>query len=79
MTSYIIRLEKEEKYLNTLGTNPRGDLDQKRELQKCNETLTPSPLLQRLACFAWVIGACEENKSVHKIHPLKLNKGSCKV
>ena len=48
----VKQLEKEEKYLNSRGTNHRVEPRQKEGVQKCNETLMPtSCYCNGLQCF----------------------------
>ena len=52
-------------------------IDQKRELQKFNENLTPLSVTATASNVSlWIIGVFEKTKDIHKIHPLKEKKGS---
>ena len=63
---------KKRKFKYSGNESKRVDLDQKRELQKCNDTIMLLVVIEKaFNGTLLVIVACGENKNVHKIHPLK--------
>ena len=64
-------MKKKEKFKYSLNESQRVNLDQKKELQKYNETITQFTLSKRQYIYASEIEACGETENVHKIQLLK--------
>ena len=62
--------KKKKKLDNSGNESQRDELDQKRELQKCNETLTPLVAIDTASFIKFLVIECR-TINVHKIHPLK--------
>ena len=65
--SWIKQIEKEEKFKYSGYESQRVDHDQKRELQKYNETVTPLAVTVTAIMLRFgLIEACGENKMLIK-------------